>query len=117
MSELRINRFLSSCGLGSRRACEQLVLEGRVLLNGTRVTDLAARIGRGDNIHVDAVLVQPEKTVVLLLHKPKKTLCTRDDPRGRETVYHLLPERFQSLAHVGRLDRDSCRALPPGPAR
>jgi len=107
MAELRINRYLSSCGLGSRRACEQLVLEGRVLLNGHRLTDLAARIGRDDNVHVDGELVQPEKVVVLLLNKPKKTLCTRDDPRGRETVYHLLPERFQQLAHVGRLDRDS----------
>lgn len=107
MPDVRINRYLASCGLGSRRACEALVVEGRVALNGRQVNDLATRVTRDDVVEVDGAAVHPENKEVVLLNKPKKTLCTREDERGRETVYDLLPVRFHHLAHVGRLDRDS----------
>ena len=107
MSGVRINRFLASCGLGSRRACEEIVRTGRVVLNGRRVDSLAARVGPGDQVLVDGEPVRPDREMVVVLHKPRGILCTRADPRARETVYDLLPAELRHLAHVGRLDRES----------
>jgi 23S rRNA pseudouridine2605 synthase len=107
MSGIRINRYLASCGLGSRRTCEQLVREGRVSLNGRPVGDLAERVAPRDVVLLDGEPIQPDRVVVLVLNKPRGVLCTRSDPRGRPTVYDLLPVEFHHLAHVGRLDRES----------
>ena len=107
MSDVRINRFLASCGLGSRRACEAIVLEGRVQMNGRRVDSLGARVSPRDDVFVDGEPVRPDREMVVVMHKPRGLLCTRADPRGRETVYDLLPRELHHLAHVGRLDRES----------
>lgn len=102
---MRINRFLASCGVGSRRSSETLILEGRVALNGVVVTDLATEIGPDDVVHVDGQLIEaPQSYHVALYHKPKGCVCARRDPEGRKTIYDLLPPHFMKLAHVGRLD-------------
>ena len=103
----RINQFLASCGLGSRRACEDLVTTGRVAVNGRTATTLGQRVLPGDTVTVDGEPVRPDPGVVIVLNKPRLVLCTRDDPEGRATLYDFLPPEYQSLAHVGRLDRDS----------
>lgn len=104
---MRLNRFLSLCGLGSRRGVENLVREGRVTVNGSVVNELAVQIGDDDAVTVDGRPVRPEKPIVLVLNKPKGYLCTREDTHERATIYDLLPLRFQKLHHVGRLDKDS----------
>lgn len=104
---MRLNKFLSSCGLGSRRGVEALILEGRVRVNGQVCTELATAVESTDEVVVDTKKVRPNKPVVVVLHKPKGYVCTRDDERSRKTIYDLLPAKLRSLAHVGRLDMDS----------
>lgn len=104
---MRLNRFLSLCGLGSRRGSEEIVREGRVSVNNQRVTDLATQVNEGDEVMVDGRRVFAKEGVVIVLHKPKGYLCTREDTHERSTIYDLLPKKYQTLHHVGRLDQDS----------
>jgi 23S rRNA pseudouridine2605 synthase len=104
---VRLNRYLAAAGLGSRRACETLITEGRVFLNGQPCTALATAVQPKDSVKVDGRLVQAERPTYVLLNKPVGYLSTRTDPRQRRTVFDLLPADFPRLFHVGRLDQDS----------
>jgi 23S rRNA pseudouridine2605 synthase len=104
---IRLNRFLASCGLGSRRNCEQLVTAGRVEINGKTCRNLATRVLPDDSVRFDGTLLQQARETTLLLNKPKGFLCSRGDPQSRDTIYNLLPPAFHHLPHVGRLDLDS----------
>lgn len=104
---VRLNRFLSQCGMGSRRGCEQIIVEGRVSINGREVKDLATKVEPGDQVSVDGRSVRTETEVVLALNKPRGYLCTRADTHDRMTIYELLPTQYQTLHHVGRLDKES----------
>lgn len=104
---MRLNRYLSLCGLGSRRGVEAIVLEGRVCINGHYIRDLATDVSEDDKITVDGRPVRAEKPVVLALNKPRGYICSRSDERDRLTIYALLPRQYQQLHHVGRLDKES----------
>lgn len=104
---VRINKFLASCGLASRRKSEELIEQGRVTINGNLVTQLGERVRPGDSVKVDGRRVRPAHGVTLLFYKPRGVLCTRDDPEGRQTIYDLLPPKYSRLAYVGRLDKES----------
>ncbi len=104
---MRLNKFLASAGLGSRRSCEQLILDGRVAVNGVPCAALATHVGDSDSVKVDGKLVKPESTMTLLLNKPRGYLCTRSDTHDRRTIYDLIPANFPRLSHVGRLDKES----------
>lgn len=104
---MRLNRYLSQCGIASRRGAEQIITEGRVSINGHIITNLATQVEPDDKVIVDGKPVQSELPVVLALNKPKGYLCSRGDTHDRMTIYDLLPERFQHLHHVGRLDKES----------
>jgi 23S rRNA pseudouridine2605 synthase len=104
---VRLNRYLSQCGLGSRRGCEQIILEGRVVINGHGVRELGTLVKPDDKITVDGKPVRSETPIVIALNKPKGYICTRSDERERMTIYDLLPRQLQTLHHVGRLDKES----------
>lgn len=104
---IRLNRFLASCGLGSRRKCEELVTKGRIEINGDICTNLATRVQPNDSVRFDGTMLQQNRETTLLLNKPKGFLCSRGDPQERETIYNLLPPTFHHLPHIGRLDLDS----------
>ena len=106
-SGTRINKFLASCGLASRRKSEELIQEGRVTINGQTVTNLAERVALGDSVKVDGRRVRPAQGLTLLYYKPKGALCTREDTHDRQTIYDLLPPKYQRLTYVGRLDKES----------
>ncbi len=108
---MRLNRYLSLCGLGSRRGVEAVILEGRVSINGHYVKDLATQVDDDDRVLVDGRPIRLEKSVVIALNKPKGYVCTRSDEHDRLTIYDLLPRQFQTLHHVGRLDKDSAGLL------
>jgi len=107
--EIRINRFLAAAGLGSRRKVEELVLEGRVSVNGQTITDLACKVDtERDRVRVGGRVVQlPRRVVYVILHKPPGVLTTAHDPEGRQTVFDLLEGAPSPLFSVGRLDRMS----------
>lgn len=104
---MRLNRYLSQCGVASRRGAEEIILGGRVSINGHVVKELATQVGEGDQVVVDGSPVRTETPVVLALNKPKGYLCSRGDTHERMTIYDLLPQKYQNLHHVGRLDKES----------
>ncbi len=108
---VRLNRFLASCGVGSRRACDEFIAEGRVELNGQIVIALATRVLPGDHVKFDGKLLREQGPLTVIFYKPRGFLCTKSDPQGRETIYQLLPKTFAKLHYVGRLDYDSSGLL------
>lgn len=108
---MRLNRYLASAGLGSRRGCEQLILEGRVTVNGQVRTDLGTQVGERDAVKVNGKLVHSQKPLYVLLNKPVGYLCTASDTHQRRTIFDLLPPEWPRLFHVGRLDKESCGLL------
>src|SRR5712691_12037802 len=92
MPEERLQKLLAHAGIASRRKCEQLILEGRVTVNGAAVTELGTKADlERDRIKVDGRHVRaPERPVYLALHKPTNCMTTVSDPEGRETVMNLL---------------------------
>lgn len=102
---MRINRYLALCGLGSRRAVEDLVRTGEVKVDGTVVTDLAHKVEAGQKVSVRGKPVRPpEGHVYGVLNKPPGYLCSATDPYGRPTIYDLLRSEHSRLHYVGRLD-------------
>ena len=105
---MRINKYLASAGLGSRRKCEEFVLQKRVKVNGKVIDNLAFDIAENDKVMIDDKLVSvPRSFTYLMMHKPKGYLTTVSDDRERKTVMELLPEEFKHLMPVGRLDYNS----------
>jgi 23S rRNA pseudouridine2605 synthase len=105
---MRLNRYLAAAGFGSRRACETLIREGRVSINGHFVRNLATVVGAGDDVRVAGSRpARPLPPVYIILHKPRGVVCSRSDEEGRPTIFDLVPRHFGRLFHVGRLDKDS----------
>jgi 23S rRNA pseudouridine2605 synthase len=104
---MRLNRYLAQAGVASRRAAEEVILAGRVSINGAVCTELSQQVVSTDSVKVDGKLVRPAELIYVLLNKPADYLTTRSDDRARPTIYHLLPKSLHQLAHVGRLDLDS----------
>jgi 23S rRNA pseudouridine2605 synthase len=104
---MRLNRFLASAGLGSRRGVEELVKAGRVRINGRVVTDLATQVGSEDSVKVGTRMVRPQRPIHAVLNKPRGYLCTAADERERRTIFELLPKDWPRFSYVGRLDKES----------
>ena len=105
---MRINKFLASCGLGSRRNVEQLVLDGRVKVNNKQITTLATEIDeKNDKVSLDGKKVASiAKHLYLAMHKPKGCITTMSDEKGRKTVLDYVPAKYKEkrIFPVGRLD-------------
>lgn len=104
---MRLNRYLASAGLGSRRSCEELISAGSVSINGKTIRNLATQVADGDDVRVHGRAVRPFAKTTVLFHKPRHFVTTRSDERGRRTIYDILPAEFSRLFHIGRLDRES----------
>lgn len=103
---MRINKYLASCGVASRRECDKLISSGVVMINGA-VVGLGAEVGEGDTVTVNGNVVKVKKNEYYLLNKPKGYLCTVRDDKGRKTVLDLMPKQIGRIYPVGRLDYDS----------
>lgn len=105
---VRLQKFLAEAGVASRRASEQILLAGRVTVNGQTVTALGSKVDPDkDRVTVDGSPVKARRKLYVAVHKPRGFVCTRNDPEKRRIVSELLPEEWQHLQSVGRLDRDS----------
>jgi len=106
---VRLQKILAQAGLGSRRACEELILAGRVEVDGQRVTELGVRIDPARSVvHVDGMRVQVDTTrVYLMLNKPRGVVSTMSDPEGRPCLGDYVADREARLFHVGRLDTET----------
>jgi 23S rRNA pseudouridine2605 synthase len=104
---VRLNQFLARAGFGSRRACEDLIRDGSVTINGHRLRELAVRVAPGDNVLVHGKPVKMPLPIVAMLHKPAGYLCTSADSTSERTIYDLLPAHWPRVIYVGRLDKES----------
>lgn len=104
---MRLNQYLARAGFGSRRACEDLIREGAVTINGHRLRELATRVDAQDNVLVNGKPVKLPLPIVAVLHKPPGYLCTSPDSTTERTIYDLLPANWPRVVYVGRLDKDS----------
>ena len=102
----RLQKLLAHAGVSSRRKAEQLILEGRVTVNGAVITELGSKADPDvDHVKVDGKRVRaPEKPVYLVMHKPRNIMSTVSDPEGRPTVMDLLKGIKARVYPVGRLD-------------
>ncbi len=107
---MRISRYLARCGIASRRKSEDLVLAGRVKVDGKVIHDLSTRVDVNiSDVRLDGRPVgMTKRHLTLAYYKPYMVMVTRNDPQERRTVYDLLPRAFSNrksqLVHVGRLD-------------
>lgn len=108
MGQVRLQKFLAECGVGSRRKMEEFIREGRVRVNGSVVTTLGRQIDpHVDSVEVNRKKVRPLEKGVMLLNKPRGVVSTLSDPEGRRTVGDFLSKKYGSYFPVGRLDWDS----------
>ena len=105
---MRINKYLASCGVASRRGADQLIQDGAVKING-RVCSMGDDVEVGsDSVSVNGKLVSAVKKFdYYIMNKPKGYVCTVKDDKGRKTVMDLLPSNAKRLFPVGRLDYDT----------
>jgi len=102
---VRLNKYLASTGVASRRGSEELIREGRVRVDGVVVQEQGVQVDPSRSVvEVDGRRVEPTASMWIALHKLPRTICTRSDPQGRPTVYDSLLADHASLFHVGRLD-------------
>jgi 23S rRNA pseudouridine2605 synthase len=106
---VRLQKVLAQAGVGSRRACEELIAAGRVEVDGQRVTELGVRIDpKRSVVHVDGVRVQLDESLVYLaFNKPLGVLSAMSDAQGRPNLGDFVANREERLFHVGRLDADT----------
>jgi len=104
--ELRLQVYLAHCGVASRRASEQIILEGRVTVNGVKITELGTKVTAKDEVLVDGNKIQLEENKrYVLLNKPAGYVCSLADEKNRKTAADILKEKYtERLYNVGRLD-------------
>ena len=110
--KIRLQKYMAQCGIASRRHSEELILAGRVKVNGKTVTQMGFRVSEQDRVEVDGKLIKKEeKLVYIMLNKPSGYVSTVSDPEGRKTVLDLIDGVKERIFPVGRLDYDTTGLL------
>lgn len=105
---MRINKYLADCGVASRRKCDELILQGKVKINGKVVKELGVDVKPNDVVSFENRVVRPALTrVYYKLHKPKGYVTTASDEKGRKTVIELMRKVQDRVYPIGRLDYDT----------
>ena len=107
--EIRLQKYLADAGVASRRACEELIVSGRVLVNGKVVTKLGTKINpENAEVLLDGKAIKPKNTkTYIAFYKPRGVLSTMSDPSGRSSLSSFFSDWSERLFHVGRLDKES----------
>ena len=109
--EERLQKFLAASGVCSRRKSEELIMSGRVSVNGQTVTALGTKVNSGDTVMVDNKPVSVLRNIYIMLHKPEGYITSAHDQFGRPTVIDLVAHYNTRLYPVGRLDFDTSGLL------
>ena len=108
LKKTRISKFLSSYNIGSRREVEKMIVEGRIQLNGTKLTSPVHFVDEKDSIKVDGKLVLLKKNKqIYKFYKPQGYICSKQKQDDRGIVYEILPKKFKNFIFAGRLDINS----------
>jgi pseudouridine synthase len=106
--KVRLQKFLAEAGVASRRASEQIILAGRVSVNGQTLRELGSKVDpEADQVAVDGTPLRVKRKLYVALNKPRGYVCSREDDLKRRTIGQLLPREWSNLYSVGRLDFDS----------
>ena len=104
---MRLQKYMADCGVASRRACEQMIQDGRVTVNGIPAV-IGATVTETDEVLLDGKRLKPQdRRVVLMLYKPRGVVSTSSDEAGRRTVQEFVKDLPYRLYNVGRLDLNS----------
>lgn len=111
--DMRLNKFVALCGVASRRAAADLIKEGHVTVNGNVSTEIGYRVLPKDVIAYKGKTIALEaKKIYILMNKPKDTITTASDEKGRKTVMDIIRRTIQERIYpIGRLDRDTTGLL------
>ena len=102
---IRLQKYLAECGVASRRACEKLITDGLVAIDGVIVTELGTKVDPAvQKVTCDGKAVQLDQKVWIMLNKPVGVICTSEDPEGRERVIDMFSDLPGRVYTVGRLD-------------
>ena len=104
---MRLNKYISNAGICSRRAADTLIADGRVKVNGKVIKSLGTKVSLQDKVLVDNEQISTGEKIYVLVNKPRNVICTRNDERNRKSIMDILPEKYQHLYPVGRLDRNT----------
>ena len=107
----RLQKVLAHAGVASRRKAEEIIIEGKVKVNGKVVKELGTKVSDSDTVEVDGVKLEKEQKVYYLLYKPRGVISAVSDDKGRKTVTDLLPHVKERLYPVGRLDYETSGLL------
>lgn len=108
---MRLHRFMALCGVASRRKAEELILDGRVSVNDSVVSELGVKVSEGDKVAVDGRVIQLARKITLVMNKPAGYTTTLSDPHASQTVAQLLPDMGVPVKPVGRLDNQTTGLL------
>lgn len=109
---MRINKYIASCGITSRRKADQLILDGRVAVNGVIMREPGYDVKQGEEVTCDGIRIAPERDkIYILLNKPLGYVTTTSDDRGRPTVLDLIQDEDRRIFPVGRLDYNTSGLL------
>ena len=106
----RLQKVIAQAGLASRRKAEELILQGKVKVNGQIVTELGTKVSEKDTIEVNDQVIEKEVKEYYLLNKPRGVVTTTSDDKNRKTVVDLIPTSSR-IYPVGRLDYDTTGVL------
>ena len=107
----RLNKYIASTGLCSRRKADELIVDGKVAVNGKTITELGFHVREKDKVTVEGKTVRPQNLEYYRFYKPAGYITTQDDEKGRKTIYDVIPPELKHLKPVGRLDKDSTGLL------
>ena len=105
--EMRLNKYVALAGIASRRAADDLIRKGKVWVNGSEILEPGYRVKAKDRVTYQGKIIRPDKNMIyLLMNKPKDTITTTNDEKGRKTVMDIVGMKIKERVYpVGRLDR------------
>jgi 23S rRNA pseudouridine2605 synthase len=107
----RLQKVIAHAGVASRRKAEEMILEGKVKVNGKVVKELGVKVSSSDTVEVGGVPLEKEQPVYFLFYKPRGIISSVTDDKGRKTVTDYFPEIKERIYPVGRLDYDTSGIL------
>lgn len=109
LEEIRLQKFMADCGVASRRKCEEIILQGKVKVNGIKVTELGTKVTEADEVSVNGEIIKKVfKKIYIAMNKPIGYITSVSDEFDRPTVINLVEDEiFTRVYPVGRLDFDT----------
>lgn len=107
----RLNKYIASTGICSRRKADELIEAGKIAVNGKIITELGFYVREKDKVTLEGKIIRPQALEYYRFYKPAGYITTLEDEKGRKTIYDVIPPELKHLKPVGRLDKESTGLL------